>query len=189
MFKYANITPKTCKTDCRMENRVLSNRMAIPGSMIFCPTQHLCKVDIPNWEKPNKGTVYRMDLPGLAVPKTCSKLASCKMHTPRFILQQKLKKHFQPAFWFLLRSQVPPFYRVYFNRDAFVFLLLWPHCLPEVSRLCYQMIEANQKTCTGLNNNLYQCRKKHIYSYKIVFSYSWRHLLTKCHCTPWWGFI
>jgi hypothetical protein len=57
MFKYADITPKTCKTDCRMENRVLSNRMAIPGSMIFCPTQHLCKVDIPNWQKPNKGTV------------------------------------------------------------------------------------------------------------------------------------
>ena len=40
-----------------MENRVLPNRMVIPGSMIFCPTQHPCKMDIPNWKKPNKGTV------------------------------------------------------------------------------------------------------------------------------------
>ena len=37
MVKYAKITPKTCKTNCRMENRVLSNRMVIPSSMIFCP--------------------------------------------------------------------------------------------------------------------------------------------------------
>ena len=119
MFKYANITPKTRKTDCRMENRVLSNRMAIPGSMIFCPTQHLCKVDIPNWEKPNKGTVYRMDLPGLAVPKTCSKLASCKMHTPRFILQQKLKKHFQPVFLVFIKVPGPPILQGLFQQGCF----------------------------------------------------------------------
>ena len=27
--------------------------------------------------------------------------------------------------------------------------------------------------------------KKHIFLQKGFF-YSWRHLLTKCHCTPWW---
>ena len=57
MVKYAKITPKTCKTNCRMENRVLSNRMVIPSSMIFCPTQYLYKMDIPNCKQPNKGTV------------------------------------------------------------------------------------------------------------------------------------
>ena len=57
MVKYVNITPKTYKINCRMKNRVLSNRMVIPGSMIFCPTQHPCKMDIPNWTQPNKGTV------------------------------------------------------------------------------------------------------------------------------------
>ena len=48
-----------CKTitDCIMENRVLSNRMGIPGSLIFCPTQYLCKMDISNGKKTNKGTV------------------------------------------------------------------------------------------------------------------------------------
>lgn len=31
--------------------------MVIPGSMIFCPTQRPCKMDIPNWKKITKGTV------------------------------------------------------------------------------------------------------------------------------------
>ena len=48
---------------------------------------------------------------------------------------------------------------------TFCIFVLWHHCLPELLMIEYDWVKS--KTCTNLNNNLYQCLKI-IYSYNMV---------------------